>query len=88
MPSLGVASRICHDVVHRMAQRDDLERRRRRRNARQRLEFFGFQRALDGAQPVGTLGMAEWGEVFETGGVGDQQSGHRRQWARFGASHT
>ena len=59
-----------------MTQRDDLERRHRRLDARQRLEFLGLERALDGAQPVRPLGMTERGEMVETGGMADDESGH------------
>ena len=52
-----------------MAQRDDLERRHRRLHARERLEFFRLERALDGAQPVGPFGMAGRRQVFKTGGM-------------------
>ena len=76
MPSFGVASRICVDVIHRMTQRDDLERRQRRLVARERLEFLRLERVLDGAQPVGPLGMAGRRQMFEAGGMGDQQRGH------------
>jgi len=44
-----------------MTQRDDLERRHRRLDARQRLEFLGLERALDGAQPSGRSVMTERG---------------------------
>ena len=52
----GVAELL--DVIHRMAQRDGLERRRRRLDARERLKFFRLERALDRAQPIGPLRMA------------------------------
>ena len=72
------------DVVHRMAQRDDLEVRHRRLLARQRLELFRLQRLLDGAQPVGPLGMAGRRQMFKASGVADQESGHRTNvgWRR------
>ena len=63
-------------IVHRVAQRDRLERRLRRGNARQRLEFFRFERVLDGAQPLRPFGMAGRRQVLQTGRVGDQQRGH------------
>ena len=65
------------DVVHRMAQRDGLDGRHRRLLAGERLEFFRFQRLLDGAQPVGPLGMAGRSQMFKASGVADQESGHR-----------
>ena len=64
------------DVVHRMAQRDRLERGRRRQYARERLKLFRFERTLDGAEPVRPLGMARWREVIETGRMGNQERGH------------
>ena len=71
------------DVFHRMAERDGLERRRRRLDAHQRVEFFGRKRARNGAQPVGPLRMAERREMVETGRMGDEQSGHRNR-SHFG----
>ena len=52
----GVADRL--DVIHRMRERDDLERRARRLLARQHLKPLVLQRLLDGAQAVRPLGMA------------------------------
>ena len=66
------------DVIHRVTQRDGLERRPRRLHARERLEFLRLERARDGAKPVGPLGMTVRGEVFETGGVADEKRGHKR----------
>ena len=59
-----------------MAQRDGLESGGRRLGARERVEALAGQRARDGAQPVGPLGMAGRGEVFEAGRMGDEQRGH------------
>ena len=70
----GVADRL--HVFHRMHQRDGLERRARRLDARQRLEALVLKRLLDGTQPVGALGMAERRLVIEAGGMGDEQRGH------------
>ena len=46
------------DVVHRVAERDGLERRGRRLDAREVLEALLLERARDRAQPVGPLRMA------------------------------
>ena len=51
-----------------------MESGERRLVARKRLERFMFERALDGAQPIGPLGVAERGNVFEAGGMGDVKS--------------
>ena len=58
------------------------------------LKFLRLERALDGAKPVGPLGMTERRQVFETGGVGDQQRGHEHSTRnvllrerRVGADH-
>ena len=67
----GVADRL--DVIHRMAERDDLGRRHRRLLARQRLELLVLERLLDGAQAVRPLGMADRRLVFEAGGVGEEE---------------
>ena len=64
------------DVVHRMTERDGLELRGRRLDARQRVERIGIERLRDGAQPVRPLRMARGRAVLETGGMGDQQRGH------------
>ena len=64
------------DVVHRMDERDDFERRARRLGAREHLEFFRLERAFDRAQPIRTLGMAERRQMFEAGGMAEQQSRH------------
>jgi hypothetical protein len=60
-----------------MTECDDLERRSRRLDAGQRLEFFCLKRALDGSQAIGPFGVTARGKVIETGGMGDQQRGHR-----------
>ena len=70
----GVADRL--DVIHRVAERDDLERRHRRLLARQHLEPLVLQRLLDGAQAIRPLGMAERGEVIEAGGMAEEEGGH------------
>src|SRR5580658_3529576 len=71
----GVA--YLRDVLHRVAQRDDFERRARRLDARKRLKFLRLERVLDRPQPVWPLGMAVRGEVIEAGRMGDQERGHR-----------
>ena len=53
------------DVIHRMTERDAFERRHRRQFARQRLEFFRFERTIDRAQPVGTLGVPRRHQMVE-----------------------
>ena len=70
----GVADRL--DVVHRVGERDDLERRARRLLARQRLETLVLQRLLDGAQAVRPFGMAGGHQMFEAGRMREEQSGH------------
>src|SRR5580704_18809732 len=60
-----------------MAQRDGLDGRHRRLLAGERLELFRFQRLLDGAQPVGPLGVAGRSEMLKASGMADQESGHR-----------
>ena len=48
------------DVLHRMTERDDVERRFRRLHACERLKFLDLERVLDRArQPLGPLWMAE-----------------------------
>ena len=54
---------------------------------RQRLKLFRLERALDGAQPVGPLGMAARRQVIETGGMGDQERGHGRDSSTGPAPH-
>ena len=70
-----------------MAERDRLERRRRRLLARQRLELLVLQRALDRAQPVRPLGMARRGEVIEAGGMAEQERGHAVSFRRRYIGH-
>ncbi len=70
----GVADRL--DVVHRVGERDDLERRARRLLARQCLETLVLQRLLDGAQAVRPFGMTGRHQVFEAGRMREKQSGH------------
>ncbi len=76
MPSAGdgVAQRL--DVIHRMTERDGFERRARRLDARQHLEFFRLERGFDGAQAVGPLGMAGRRQMQQTGGMADEERGH------------
>ena len=71
----GVAD--LHDVVDRMAKRDNLERRRRRLHACERLEFFRLQRVLDRAQPLRPLGMAGRREMVQAGRMCDQERRHQ-----------
>ncbi len=65
-----------------MAERDGVERSARRFDAGQGLEALVLERAVDGAQPIRSLGMAGRREVLEAGGVGDEESGHQpiRKW--------
>ncbi len=58
------------DILHGMAERDRVERSARRRDAGERLEALVFECAVDGAQPIRSLGMAGWREMVEAGGVG------------------
>ena len=44
------------------------------------MEALGFERGLDGAQPVGALGVAIAGVVLEAGRVGEKQRGHGRRY--------
>jgi hypothetical protein len=39
------------------------------------VEALVFKRMLDGAKPVGPLGMAEACVVLKTGGMGEKESG-------------
>ena len=80
-PFLGRGVADFLDVVHRVTQGDDLERRQRRAHAIERLEFFRLQRTLNGAQPVGPLGMTGGRQVIETSRVSDEESGH---WCNVG----
>src|SRR5438105_10202882 len=75
-PFLGPCFADCCDVIHRMAERDGFDWGYGRLDARQRLKFLRFERTLDGAQPIRPFRMAERREMFETGGVGDEKSGH------------
>ncbi len=59
-----------------MNERDDFERCKRRLDAMQALEFLRLKRGLDGAQPVGALGMAERAVMLKADRVGDQQRRH------------
>ena len=66
-----------------MAERDGVERRRRRLDARTSVwKRSSLERALDGAQPIRPLRMAGRREVLEAGGVGDEERGHQpiRKW--------
>ncbi len=49
--------------------------------ALQPLEGLARERIVDGAQAVGTLGMANAGIVLEAGGMGQKQRGHA--WGEF-----
>jgi hypothetical protein len=64
------------DVVHRMRERDRLERRHRRLLAHQPLKLFLLQHALDRAQPIRPLGVALRGEMIQTGGMAEQEGRH------------
>ena len=64
------------DVIHRVCERDHLDRRHRRLVAHQSLKLLVLQRALDRAQPVRPLGMTLRREVVETGRMAQQQCGH------------
>ena len=63
------------DVIHRVTSAM-VERSSRRLDARKHLEFLRLECVRDGAKPVGPLGMTKRHQVFETGGVGDEQRGH------------
>ncbi len=67
------------DVFLRMTQRDDFQRRARRMLARQRHEALVLEHALDRAQPVRTLRMAERRQMLEAGVMGDEQGQHAAQ---------
>ena len=43
---------------------------------RQGLEALVLEHAIDGAQPIGALGMTGGGEVIEAGRMGDVEGGH------------
>src|SRR5262245_31557056 len=60
-----------------MAERDRLERSRRRLDPRKRSKALVGKRLVDRAQPIGALRMAGWREVVEASGMGDQERGHR-----------
>src|SRR3569832_950046 len=70
----GVLDRL--DVIHRMTERDRVPFAERRLLARERLEGFCLERLIDGAQPVGPLGMSGGRQVIETGGMGHEEGGH------------
>ena len=70
----GVADLL--DVVHRMGERDRLERGGGGLLARERLEFLVLERPLDRLEAVGALGMAERRDVVEAGRVGDVERRH------------
>src|SRR5262249_51647638 len=62
-----------------MAQRDLVEVAFRRGVAHQRIELVLRQHLLDGAQPVGPLGMPGRREVIEAGLMG-QEKRHNGPW--------
>jgi hypothetical protein len=64
------------DVIHRMTERDGLERRGRRLRARQRGEFRPGQDLVDRTQPVRPLGVPQRRQMIEAGGMGDEQGRH------------
>ena len=76
MPSLGTAVGDLLDEVARVAERDVVDARLRRGDARQGLEALVLERAIDGAQPIRALGMTGRSEVIEAGRMGDVEGGH------------
>ena len=75
-PSVGEASRIASTYSIGCASAMVSSGARGASIARQRLEALVLERLLDGAQPVGPLGMAGRIDVIEAGGMGDEQRGH------------
>ena len=61
------------DVLHRMAQRDGVEGRRRCGHPGERCETLILENALDGAQPIRTLRMSGRHNMIEAGRVTDQK---------------
>src|SRR5262249_43248925 len=64
------------DVIDRMTERDGFECGGWCLCAREHGEALMFEDALDRAQPVRPLRMAHWGDVVETGRMGEQKGGH------------
>ncbi len=56
-----------------MAERDEVDRRRRGLLTHERLELLVVKHTLDGAQPVRPLRMTRRVEMVEAGRVGDQK---------------